>query len=173
MTHESNPTNVSRIRRILVNLGLVALLAGAAFEMLTGGEHWPFSSYPMFSKVRREARVVHHALVAVPRDGGEEFPLYKSEHIHPFQWYRHRQAFSRMLERSAGEAAARSALADALARYEHARADGRHDGPPLDGVRLYRVEWAIDPRARDLIGHEERTLVAEVSSAEGSRKSAH
>jgi hypothetical protein len=153
----------------LVQLGLVGLLAASAFEIHTHGEHWPFSSYPMFSKTRREARVLHHALVAVPRDGSAVFPLYKSAQIHPFHWYRHQKAFKAMLERHGGETAVRKGLADGLERYERARRDGRHDGPPLQALRLYRVDYELDPDAPDLIRHEERTLVAEVLSAHGER----
>lgn len=161
------PAGPSGVRKALVNLGLLGLLAGSAFEMGTGGEHWPFSSYPMFSRVRREARVDHLALVAIPGDGSPEFPLYRSEHIHPYHWYRHRGALRRMLERPDGEAAVRKGLADCLDRYERGRRAGRHAGPPLRALRLYRVDWAIDPDAPSLIAHESRTLVAEVSPSGG------
>ena len=171
MTHrpaEPAPDSGSRTRRVLVNLLLVGLLAGAAFEIGTGGEHWPFSSYPMFSRIRQEARVDHLAFVAVPSDGSAAFPLYKHEQIHPFHWYRQRRAFKRLLDGPGGEAAARVGLADLLQRYESGRRDGRHEGPPLETLRLYRVEWAIDPDAPELIEHEERTFVVEVASADGA-----
>jgi hypothetical protein len=171
MTHGSPgpaPDGVPPLRKALVELGLIGLLFGAAFDIYTRREHWPFSHYPMFSRVRQEARVLHHAIVAVPRDGSAEFPLYKSAHLHPFHWYRHRRAFKTMLEEpDRGVEAARIGLADCLERYERNRRSGRHDGPPLRAVRLYRVEWAIDPDAPDLIGREDRTFVAEVASTAG------
>ena len=37
-----------------------------------------------FTMTRQEARVIHYALRAVPQNGSEEFPLYKSEQIRPF-----------------------------------------------------------------------------------------
>lgn len=159
---ERLPGNISQSRRAFVNLTLLGLLTGSAYEIGTRGEHWPFSSYPMFSKTRREARVVHYALQAVPQDGSAAFPLYKSKHIHPFLWYRQRAAFKQMLEKGKGIAAVEKGLADTMERYEHGRQIGRHDGPPLRSLRLYRVDWSIDPYAADLIKHEKRAFVAEV-----------
>lgn len=164
MTYQSpknTPFRISKSRRTLVNLMLFGLLGGSAYEIGTRGEHWPFSSYPMFSKTRKEARVVHYALVAVPQSGAEAFPLYQSKHIHPFLWYRQRAAFKRMLEKPDGKAAAKEGLADTMARYERGRQQGRHEGPPLRALRLYRVEWSIDPDAPDLVRKEERSFIVE------------
>ena len=37
------------MRRRVVNLVLVAFIAGSAYDTITDQEHWPFSQYPMFS----------------------------------------------------------------------------------------------------------------------------
>ena len=161
---ESAPAELSTTRRGLIELGLFGLMFGAGYDMYTRREHWPFSTYPMFGRIRREAEVLHHALLAIPGDGSAAFPLYKSSQIHPFHWYRHRRAFKTMLQEPGGEEAARRGLADCLRRYERARLEGRHDGPPLRAIRLYRVQWMLDPDAPDLVGHEERTFVAEATT---------
>jgi hypothetical protein len=153
------------MRRVLVNAVLVGVLFGAAFEVVTGGEHWPFSSYPMFSRVRQEARVDHLAFVAVPADGSPAFALYEHEQIHPYRWYRQRQAFKRLLDGSGGEPSVRVGLADLLRRYELGRREGRHGGPPLEAIRLYRVDYDIDPGAPDLLVREDRRFVTEVTPA--------
>lgn len=159
---EHPPGNLSQSRRAFVNFMLLGLLTGSAYEIGTRGEHWPFSSYPMFSKTRQEARVIHYALQAVPQDGSAAFPLYKSKHIHPFLWYRQRAAFKQMFEQKGGTAAVKEGLADTLERYEHGRRIGRHSGPPLKALRLYRVDWSIDPHKPDLIRRENRSFIAEV-----------
>ncbi len=163
---EVAPSGISKSRRSLVNLMLFGLLGASAYEIGVRGEHWPFSSYPMFSKTRQEARVVHYALRAIPQDGSEEFPLYKPEQIHPFLWYRQRSAFRRMIEGPGGKAAVKKGLADTLDRYERGRQQGRHDGPPLRALQMYRVEWSIDPNAPDLIKKEEKSFVTEALANE-------
>ena len=58
------------------------------------------------------------------------------------------------------------ALEDLLGRYETRRRAGGHQGPPLAGLRLYRMTWGIDPRAanrdrplsRELLGETRREL---------------
>ncbi len=169
--HKEVPTGeISKGRRSLLNILLIGLIIASAYEISVRGEHWPFSSYPMFSKTRREARVEHYALQAVPQDGSEPFPLYQSNQIRPFLWYRQRAAFRRMLEGEGGKAAVKIGLADTMARYERNRQQGRHDGPPLQALRLYRVDWSIDPNAPDLVNTEDRSFVAEVVATEDSVK---
>ncbi|MEO0455047.1 MAG: hypothetical protein AAF152_00495 [Cyanobacteria bacterium P01_A01_bin.114] len=163
---QSSRFGMSKNRRAVINLMLLGLLGGSAYEIGVRGEHWPFSSYPMFSKTRREARVVHYALLALPQDGSEAFPLYKSKHIHPFLWYRQREAFRRMLEGPGGKAAVKKGLADTIDRYEQGRQQGRHDGPRLRALQLYRVDWSIDPHAPDLVRKADRSFIAEVLAEE-------
>ncbi|MEL6381773.1 MAG: hypothetical protein AAFQ89_04740 [Cyanobacteria bacterium J06626_18] len=117
-------------------------------------------------KVRQEGRVDHLAFVAIPEDGSAPFPLYKHEHIHPYRWYRQRQAFRRILDGPDGEAAVQIALTDLLQRYEKGRQTGRHDGPPLQAIQLYRIDWQVDPNAPDLVARAERMFVTEVMSAD-------
>lgn len=156
------PSGISKNRQRLVNLLLAGLLIASAYEIAVRGEHWPFSSYPMFSKTRTEARVLHHAILAIPQDGSEAFPLYESKYIYPFLWYRQRAALRRMLNGPGGTEAVKEGLKDTLARYEYNRQQGRHDGPLLRSLQLYQIDWSIDPDEPDFIRTEERDFVAEV-----------
>jgi hypothetical protein len=53
-------------------------------------------------------------------------------------------------------------LRDMLERYERLRSAGAHDGPPLRAVRLYEVEWTLDPHAANLQSPDRKQLLAEV-----------
>ena len=161
-----SPVKMSKSRRSLINVMLFGLIGASAYEISIRGEHWPFSSYPMFSKTRREGRVEHYALQAIPQDGSQAFPLYQPKHVHPFLWYRQRAAFRRMLEGPGGKAAVKVGLADTMARYEQGRVKGRHDGPPLRALQLYRIEWSIDPDEPDLVKNEQSAFITEVLSEE-------
>ena len=67
-----------------------------------------------------------------------------------------------MLEQPDGPARIRTALRDCLARYMELQDGGQHDGPPLVAMRLYEVEWAIDPNAAKIDEPLGRRLIAEV-----------
>lgn len=164
------PDGISKNRRSLINLMLVGLLIASAYEISVRGEHWPFSSYPMFSKTRTEGRVEHYALLAVPENGSEAFPLYESKYIYPFLWYRQRAALRRMLDGPGGTEAVKTGLADTLERYEYNRQKGRHDGPVLRSLQLYRVDWSVEPNAPDFVQSEDRDFIAAVSANELTRQ---
>ena len=105
------------------------------------------------------------ALVAVPRDGSAEFPLFRHEQIRPFHLYRQRRGLKNMLDGPGGVAAVEGGLRDVLDRYEHNRLRGHHDAPPLRSVRLYRVDYRVEPDEPDLLLSADRTFIAEVAAA--------
>jgi len=53
-------------------------------------------------------------------------------------------------------------LSDSLRRYELRRRQAAHDGPPLRAVRLYRMEWALEPDGRNVDTPDRQRLLAEV-----------
>ncbi len=57
----------------------------------------------------------------------------------------------------------RTAVADCLARYDALRDDRQHDGPPLVAMRLYELDWTIDPAAANVDAPDHRRLIAEVN----------
>ena len=55
------------------------------------------------------------------------------------------------------------ALLDALSKYESERLAGKHDGPPLQGIRLYEVTWQFDDPAKSVADPpDQQELVYEV-----------
>jgi len=54
------------------------------------------------------------------------------------------------------------ALLDSLKRYEKLRLAGLHDGPPLQGMRLYRTERQLSTQTENADQPDHRELIAEV-----------
>jgi hypothetical protein len=151
---------MSRVRRSFVNTLIVGLLAGSAYDVAVDQEHWPFSQYPMFSGVWRSPTFTWLRLFGVTFDG-REFPLDQNRYVSPFDQSRLPKALRRIVDQD-DEARVRAALADCLARYEALRLDRRHDGPPLAALRLYELEWTIDPEGANVDLPDRRSLIAEL-----------
>ena len=149
-------------RKALVLVLLACLTMPAAWGMHRGVDFWPISFYPMFSRVRERAHLDHLALTALPADGSAAFPLFRSEMIHPYGWYRQRRGLRELLDGPGGVPAVRVGLADVARRYEQNRRAGRHGGPPLSGIRLERVDYDLDPAAEGLVRRVERAEVTEL-----------
>lgn len=153
---------MSAPRRIFLSLVSVLLIAGSAYDVLTDQEHWPFSNYPMFSGTWRSPTFTWLRLFGVTSDG-HEFPLDSNRYIEPFDQSRLPKALRKMLEKADGPSRIRVALTDCLDRYDELRTEGRHHGPPLVALRLYELEWRIDPSASNLDRPDRKELVAEVA----------
>lgn len=148
-------------RRIFLNLVFLAFIAGSTYDLVTDQEHWPFSQYPMFSDVWRTPTFSWLRLFGVTADG-EEFPLDANAYVKPFDQSRLPKALRRMRDEPDADRRLRIAIADCLARYEVLREEGVHDGPRLAAMRLYELEWTIDPRAANVDSPDRQTFIAEV-----------
>ena len=148
-------------RRLILSLCSALLIVGSLYDVATDQEHWPFSNYPMFSGGWRSRTFTWLRLFGVARDG-REFALDSNSYIEPFDQSRLPKAFRRILERRDGNAQVRVALEDCLARYDTLRVEGRHSGPPIVAVRLYELEWVIDPAAANVDRPGRRQLIAEI-----------
>ena len=156
---------MSTARRLIVSGFLALLIGGSLYDIAIDGEHWPFSQYPMFRGVWRATTFRWYRLVGV-RDDGREVTLDRPRYIQPFDPSRLHLAFVRIAERPDSEQALREAVGNCLQRYERLRRSGAHDGPPLDAMRLYLVEWELRPDARNVDRPDDRRLVAQVTRAE-------
>ena len=163
-----NPQMNLEKRRLWLVYALLALLVGGSlYDMVTRIEHWPFSPYPMFSGVRRDRSLnVLRLFGVIEGNLGHEIPLVKSEYIHPMDEARLRVGLRWITRSNHRQQLLREALQDSLMRYESLRREGRHDGPPLQGIRLYRVYWKLDPWARNVERPDHRDLVFEVMRPE-------
>jgi hypothetical protein len=149
-------------RRAFLNLVALLLIVGSAYDIVADQEHWPFSQYPMFSGVWRAPTFTWLRLFGVTADGSE-FPLDENRFVAPFDQSRLPKGLKRILEGRDGPTRVRTALADCLARYEQLRREKLHDGPPLTALRLYELEWTIDPAAANIDRPDRREFVSEVT----------
>jgi hypothetical protein len=154
---------MSKLRMTVVNLFLAFLVIGSLYDIVTDQEHWPFSQYPMFSRVWRASTFRWYRLVGV-RDDGREVTFDDRRYIEPFDQSRLHAAFVRLAERPDGARGLRAAVANCLERYERQRLQGSHDGPALRAMRLYQFEWRLDAEARNVNAPEGRRLVAEAAT---------
>jgi hypothetical protein len=154
----------ARSRLWLVHAVIVVIVVGSFYDIVTGREHWPFSPYAMYSRIKRKETVTTLRLYGVTEDGPAEMPLSADAYIQPFRRARLAGALSRM--NGSREPTRRrrltAALRDCLERYEALRRARRHDGPALQAIRLYRVHWKLDPWARNEARPDQRDLIFEV-----------
>ena len=149
------------MRRACINLVLVGLIAGSAFDIITDQEHWPFSQYPMFSGTWTSPTFKWLRLFGVTADG-REFALDDNRFVAPFDQSRLPKSLRRMLETPDRDARIQEALPDLFTRYEQLRQNAAHEGPAIVALRLYELEWTIDPNAANVDHPDQRRFVAEV-----------
>jgi hypothetical protein len=150
-------------RRTIVTVALLAFVGIHAFENLIKSEHWPFCSYPMYSWVENRGSGVTSFRVSGLLPSGEELRLQSEEYLFPFDQARLADSFREMQSTPDHERRSREALASFLAVYEQRRREGKHDGPRLQQMRVYKTKHRLDPWARNLLAPEERELIADVT----------
>jgi hypothetical protein len=149
-------------RRLLLAYAVIAIIVGCSlFDLITDTEHWPFSQYPMYSHTETSHSLTRIRLFGVTRDG-IEIPLYDIRYLQPFDNSRLQAA----LERAAKKNQLSEAARDCLIRYEALRRVGRHNGPQLQSVRVYRVHWVLDPWARNIDHPDRKNLLVEVAQSD-------
>jgi len=154
---------MSKLRMLLLHAVIALLISGSLYDIVTFGEHWPFSSYRMYSNLQRERSLSSVRLFGVTKEEPHrEIPLLAFQHIQPFNQSRLAVALRRLNLKPQRQQLLDEALRDCLTRYETLRRVGRHDGPPLQGIRLYRLQWQLDPRARNVDQPDHRELLGEV-----------
>ncbi len=156
-------------RRRLLSAIIGIVIAWSLFDIVTDTEQWPFSPYQMYAQARQTYTLDLPRLVGVVEGTGEERQLYAFEYIQPFDQARMRDALESLLSRPDHGPLLDAALRDCLSRYEALRRAGAHDGPRLQALRLYRLEWHLDPWARNVEHPDGRTLIAEVRARDAGR----
>ena len=145
-----DPTNkpvgygISARRIVLVN-ALVAIIAiPSLYDTFTGEEHWPYSNYPMFSKVEFARAPRYNLYGLTMREPFEEILLPLTSYAGPLNNLRVQAALAKMDASETRDNELREALRYFLANYETHRLSKSSERPPLRGVRLYRVDRSVN-----------------------------
>jgi hypothetical protein len=136
-----------RGRWLVVNAVIVVAIAGHLFDIVTSTEHWPFSSYGMFSGIAPRHVAARLSLYGVTNDG--RVPLDVPGYFTPLDDQRLRRTIKKMGRRRDGGAALERVLRYAGGHYEALRRSGAHQGPPIVGLQLVEATWLQDPWARN------------------------
>ena len=153
---------MTRPRLFLANALIGFLLAASAYDVITDEEHWPFSQYPMFSRVSESRSLTWLRMYVVTSDG-QEFPLLTHAEVFPFDQSRLSKALGAVRTRPDAQSEIDTILANCLDRYERLRLEGRHGGPRALRMRLYEVNWTLHPTGANVSTPDRRTLLGEAS----------
>jgi hypothetical protein len=154
---------MSSRRWAFLNVVFATFILGSLYDIVRDQEHWPFSQYPMFSGVWRAPSFTWLRLYGVTPDG-REMALDANHYIWPFDQSRLPKALRNIRSDPRREPRLNQALEGLMARYHELAREGTHNGPPLTELRLYEVEWTIDPAAANIDRPDRRLLVATVPS---------
>jgi len=143
------------------SLAIAGFLAIACFDIVTGLEHWPFGSYPMYS-ISYPEKLSWLRLYGVTDRG--EIPLRGERDFAPFDEARLVVALERLQGARGGNQKLEAALRNLMQLYNRRRA-----GPPLRALLLYTARWALRPGLQGSEPPRERILVAQVTGNEAER----
>ena len=153
---------MTRGRLIFIHVLITGVIGGSLYDIATRQEHWPFSNYPMFSTIHREA-VLRWPRIYGVRPDGREVPVTKYIELWPLDQSRLPIGLRAIYNEEGANRRMHEALVDVLQRYEARRHAGDHEGGPLTAIRLYMVSWPLVPFAANLDKPSERELLAQVN----------
>lgn len=156
-------------RRRLVYSILAIVLLGHGVAFWLNADLWPFSPYQMYA-VRQSAYTLdQYNLFGVAASTPErELLLWDDAYFHPLGHYRVRSSLVQFDVRKQTDELT-EAMRETLRRYEALRSQGKHDGPQLQALRLYRVTWQLAADASMPADPTNRALVLEVRPDEAHR----
>jgi hypothetical protein len=147
---------MTRRRCLLIHAALILLIVGHFYDIVLDTEHWPFSQYPMFRTAQIERSLTRMELYGVTRESPhQEFPLRQVSGDFSFGEVRENAIFRRISRSKEFMPEERQqmlndSLLDALVKYEDGRVAGEHDGPALQGIKLYEATWQLDDPAKSI-----------------------
>jgi hypothetical protein len=122
-------------------------------------ELWPFSHYPMYSRLQADWTFESQRLYGV-LEGGGEIPLETGSYFQPYGAY----GISEVLAKAVPDQGKLNRELDSLLSWYESR-EAVHGGPKLRSLRAYRVLYSLskelDPRKRLRSPVLSRTLIAE------------
>ena len=158
--HSDSPAGgVTRGRRALVYSVIALVVLPHLYDIARQQEHWPFSNYPMWARLSKDWHVTAAAPVGITDDPARpEVELSDPAYFAPMPLHFQRLTFGALKKPSPRR---EKVLGDYLRRYEQLRTAGRHDGPPIVGIRLYERYWDMDRYATNARRPDRTTLLYE------------
>ena len=157
---------MSRQRLFLIHAALIVLIVGHLYDIIQKGEHWPFSQYQMFAFLQERSLTRMELYGVTQEDPHQEFPLRQVSR--DFGGVRETESLrnisrSQEIKSEERQQMLDSALLDALSKYENGRLAEKHDGPPLQGIKLYEATWQLDDPAKSIVDPpDQQKLIHEV-----------
>jgi hypothetical protein len=123
----TQPYNVSRPRMILATSLILSLITIHLYEIIASTEHWPFSSYPMYSELHDSDTFTTLNLIGIRASDNKPIPLNST-------WQR--KTFTRLARRDDAPQKLHSALKKFFDAYQ--KEAKKNHKPPLKSLRLYQ-----------------------------------
>ena len=139
---------------------MIAVLS--LYSAVTEKYLWPFAPYDMYSTTG--TRTCSQYYLEGETVAGRRISLSSGYYLHPFG---NRELVFKIFPPLLGDGDDKRArldqrLRDLARHYEERRQSGKHKGPPLVAIRLYRVTWKLAPGAVNLRRPERKTLLREI-----------
>ena len=150
----------NRVGWRLANLAIIGFLAVACIDIVTGLEHWPFGSYPMYSLLYSEQRSWLRLYGVTDRG---EILLRGERDFAPFDEARLVMALERLQSAHEGSQKLDEALRNLMRLYDRRQARGGRASLRLRALRLYAVRWVLRPGFEGSQPPQERILVAQAT----------
>jgi hypothetical protein len=154
-------------------VSFISLMIGAhLLAIAVKFDDWPLSYYGMFSTIAR--RDAGFPLLYGVTAEGHEVVLPLHSHFAPFNRtmlgnsLRKLDQAARRTRKKRNPQQVTPAIESLLALYELNRERGRHAGPEIVAMRLYRCKFQLDPQLANLEAPEHREFVCEVTSTRTS-----
>jgi len=160
---ETRPIMAIPRRRLIAIYALMLFILGGSFlDMARDSEHWPWSCYPMYSEIQTGTTFDDYRLYGVPKENpSTEISLFTDErYLQPFDQSR----LALVLDEVHDDPGLHHGLQNCLTRYEALRKGGRHPGPELSAIRMYKVYWTLDPYGATIEKPDRKVLVDEVTA---------
>jgi len=139
MTRSSWPRaaqSIFKMARLLAFLVPVSIQSSYLFRQADG---WLFGNYSLFSALSKSTRVTRYSIYGVRQGEGTELRLDESAYWAPLDLLRIRAALELVARASNDDE--RRFLEALRERYGLNAERGRHRGPPLESIRIYRVTY--------------------------------
>jgi hypothetical protein len=150
---------MSRSRMWLVSGVILFIVVGQLYDTIRARENWPFSNYPMFSRLTEHDDFSRLVMRGVLRNG-HEVELGDPSYSAPMEVDHVRVALEHAERSSDPVGQLQAVLRQYMTNYEARRKAGLHKGEPLRGIHVYLLRWRhIDPSARNAHRPDQSILI--------------